>query len=114
MILISVWGMTCPTVEHRCSSVSSTRTNVETGEVSVWPNAIEICSIPMSSPTRFITSIGHGDPAMIPVRNELRSCPAKLGCPSSAMNIVGTPYRLVQRSSAHARSVASGSKESAG
>ena len=30
------------------------------------------------------------------------------------MNIVGTPYRLVQRSSAHARSVASGSNVSAG
>jgi hypothetical protein len=53
--------------------VSSTRTNVDTGEVSVWPNAIEICSIPISPFTFFITSTGHGEPAMIPVRSELRS-----------------------------------------
>jgi len=61
------------------------------GEVSVIPNAIPISSTPMSAETRFMTSIGHGDPAMIPVRSELRSNSAKRSCPSSAMNIVGTP-----------------------
>ena len=114
MILISACGITWPTVWQRCSSVSSTRTTVETGEVSVCPNAIEICSIPICELTLFITSTGHGAPAMIPVRSELRSCSEKPGSPSSAMNIVGTPYRLVHRSCAHARSVAPGSNVSAG
>ena len=41
--------------------------------------------------TRFMTSTGHGEPAMIPVRSELRSNSAKRGWSSSAMNIVGTP-----------------------
>ena len=114
MILISACGITWPTVWQRCSSVSPTRTTVATGEVSACPNAIEICSIPISEPTFVITSIGHGAPAMIPVRSELRSCPQKPGSPSSAMNIVGTPYRLVHRCCAHARSVAPGSNVSAG
>ncbi len=68
----------------------------------------------MRSITRFITSTGHGEPAMIPVRSELRSNSAKRGWSSSPMNIVGTPYSDVQRSSATARSVASGSKAGAG
>ena len=75
-ILISMCGITWPTVPQRCSSVSSSAVCVDTGEVSVIPNAIAISSIPMSLATRFITSIGQGEPAMIPVRSELRS---KLG-----------------------------------
>ena len=43
------------------------------------------------STTFFITSIGHGEPAMIPVRSELRSKDSKSSWPSMAMNIVGTP-----------------------
>ncbi len=45
----------------------------------------------MSFCTLFITSIGHGEPAMIPVRSEEKSNFEKSGCSSSAMNIVGTP-----------------------
>ncbi|OPY41088.1 MAG: hypothetical protein A4E41_01087 [Methanoregulaceae archaeon PtaU1.Bin066] len=48
--------------------------------------------------TSFITSIGQGDPAMIPVRSVFIEYFGKSGCESSAMNIVGTPCRAVQRS----------------
>ena len=41
--------------------------------------------------TCFITSTGHGEPAMMPVRSDDRSKLAKSGWLSSAMNIVGTP-----------------------
>ena len=43
-------------------------------------------------------SIGHGDPAMIPVRSDVRSKRANSGCCKAAMNMVGTPWRAVQRS----------------
>ncbi len=55
----------------------------------------------ISATTRFITSTGHGEPAMIPVRSVDRSKRAKSGRASSAMNIVGTPYSDVHRSSWH-------------
>ena len=45
----------------------------------------------MRSITRFMTSIGHGEPAMIPVRRLERSNVPNSGWLSSAMNIVGTP-----------------------
>jgi hypothetical protein len=45
----------------------------------------------ISSTQRFITSIGHGEPAMMPVRSELRSKRLNSGWPSWAMNMVGTP-----------------------
>ena len=61
-----------------------------------------------------MTSIGQGLPAMIPVRRLLRSNSAKRGCSSSAMNMVGTPCRAVQRSVATVCSTASGSKPSPG
>ena len=48
--------------------------------------------------TCFITSTGQGEPAMMPVRSDVRSNSPKRGCSSSAMNIVGTPYSDVQRS----------------
>ncbi len=70
--------------------------------------------MPISPTTRFITSTGHGEPAMIPVRSDDRSYDAKSGRPSSAMNIVGTPYSDVQRSSCTACSVAAGSNAGAG
>jgi hypothetical protein len=68
----------------------------------------------ISATTRFITSTGHGEPAMMPVRNDDRSCSAKSGRPSSAMNMVGTPYREVHFSRVTARSAAAGSKPCAG
>jgi len=40
---------------------------------------------------RFITSIGQGEPAMMPVRSVPRSKRLNSGWPSSAMNMVGTP-----------------------
>ena len=63
---------------------------------------------------RFITSIGHGEPAMMPVRSDFRSNFSKSGWSSSAMNMVGTPCSAVQRSSATVSSVTSGSKPSPG
>ncbi len=45
----------------------------------------------MSSTQRFITSTGHGEPAMIPVRREERSKESNSGWFCIAMNIVGTP-----------------------
>ena len=54
--------------------------------------------------------MGQGEPAMMPVRNEVRSNSRKRECSSSAMNMVGTPCTAVQRSSAMAWSVASASK----
>jgi hypothetical protein len=51
---------------------------------------------------------------MTPVRSVERSNVPKSGSDSSAMNIVGTPYREVARSSCTARSVASGSNAAAG
>jgi len=38
-----------------------------------------------------IVSMGHGEPAMIPVRSEVRSNSSNMGWASSAMNMVGTP-----------------------
>ena len=68
----------------------------------------------ISETTRRMVSIGHGEPAMIPVRRLERSNDANSGCSSWAMNIVGTPKSDVQRSSWTARSVAPGSKAASG
>ena len=68
----------------------------------------------ISATTRRIVSIGHGEPAMMPVLRLERSNSPNRSCSSSAMNIVGTPYRLVQRSDATAASVATGSNAGAG
>ena len=48
-------------------------------------------SMCIRSMTCFMTSIGHGEPAMIPVRSDDRSNSPKRGWLSSAMNMVGTP-----------------------
>ena len=45
----------------------------------------------ISATTRRMTSIGQGEPAMMPVRKEDRSNDLNSGWPSSAMNMVGTP-----------------------
>ena len=68
----------------------------------------------MRSMTCFITSTGHGEPAMIPVRSDDRSWVSKLESDSSAMNMVGTPYSDVHFSAATAASVAAGSNARAG
>jgi len=68
----------------------------------------------ISSTTRRMMLMGQGEPAMIPVRSELRSNSRKRACSSSAINMVGTPWMAAQRSSAMAWSVASASKYSAG
>jgi hypothetical protein len=61
------------------------------GEDSVWPYTMVISRQCMRSTTRRITSMGHGAPAITPVRSEVRSKRANSGCSSSAMNMVGTP-----------------------
>ncbi|SKU35741.1 Uncharacterised protein [Mycobacteroides abscessus subsp. abscessus] len=63
---------------------------------------------------RFITSTGHTEPAMIPVRNVERSWWAKPGSASMAMNMVGTPYTPTQRSRSMALRVRPGSNPGAG
>jgi acyl-CoA synthetase (AMP-forming)/AMP-acid ligase II len=52
----------------------------------------------MSRCTRFITSTGQGEPAMIPVRRVEKSNFSNRVCSITAMNIVGTPYSAVHRS----------------
>jgi hypothetical protein len=68
-----------------------------------------IRSMCMRSPTRFISSMGHGAPDITPLRSELRSNRPNSGCSSSATYIVGTPYNVVARSRSTASSVASAS-----
>ena len=68
----------------------------------------------ISSTHCFMTSTGHGEPAIIPVRSDDRSKVWKSGWASMAMNIVGTPSTLVHRSASIACSVASGSNDGAG
>jgi hypothetical protein len=60
-------------VETRRSRLSSTEDIVITGELSVCPYIMVISGQCISLTTRFITSIGHGAPAITPVRNELKS-----------------------------------------
>ena len=71
--------MTVPTVETRRSRSSLRRVIVDTGDVSVMPYMIVTSSMCISVTTRFITSTGHGAPAMIPVRSDDRSKSAKSG-----------------------------------
>ena len=68
----------------------------------------------ISLTTRFITSVGQGAPAMMPVRRWEKSKLAKSGWPRAATNIVGTPYRVVHFSAETAASVVPGSNASAG
>src|SRR5512145_2320754 len=58
----------------------------------------------MRSRTLRMTSIGHGEPAMMPVRRLERSKRSNSECSSSAMNMVGTPCKPVQRSASTVRS----------
>src|SRR5450759_1675324 len=68
----------------------------------------------ISETTRFMVSIGQGAPAMTPVRKEDRSNCEKLGTPSMATNMVGTPCSAVQRSDETAAKVETASKDSPG
>jgi len=45
----------------------------------------------MSRITCFMASTGQGDPAMMPVRKDVRSNMENMGWFNSAMNMVGTP-----------------------
>src|SRR6185503_15967112 len=73
IICTSTCGITVPTVETRRSRSSVRRVIVDTGEVSVMPYMIVTSDMFISTTTRFITSTGHGAPAMIPVRSDERS-----------------------------------------
>jgi len=68
----------------------------------------------MSFCTRFITSMGQGEPAMMSGAQTGESVLLKLACSSSAMNMVGTPYSEVQRSFSTVASTALASKPSPG
>ncbi len=64
------------------------------------------------SSTRFISSTGQSEPAIMPVRRLDISNISNMGWFSSAMNMVGTPYKAVQRSLWTEASTSSGSKRS--
>ena len=68
MILSSVWGNALPTVVTRRSTGSFVVVMVTPGAVSVWPYTITISLMCIRVLTSFITSIGQGEPAMMPVR----------------------------------------------
>ena len=87
-----------PTVCERCSIDASRGVIVMPGDDSVMPYAIVISGRCMSVITRRINGSGHNEPAITPVRSDVRSYFLKSGCSSSAMNMVGTPYSAVQRS----------------
>ena len=89
--MASTFGSTVPTVDTRRSRSSSRRVTNDTGDVSVMPYPMQISLACISLTTRFITSTGHGAPAIIPVRSEVRSNSANRGCSSIAIHIVGTP-----------------------
>jgi len=80
-----------------------------TGEPSVSPYAMVISEQCISLTTRRIVSVGHGAPAMMPVRKDDRSYAPKEGWFNSAMNMVGTPYSAVHFSLATAANARSGS-----
>ena len=61
-----------------------------------------------------MSALGHGAPAMIPVRMAERSNRSNSGWSSMAANIVGTPCTAAQRSSASASSVSPASNPSPG
>ena len=68
----------------------------------------------MRSTHAFITSTGHGEPAITPVRRLDRSKRSNSGWASSAMNIVGTPYSAVHASASTVSSTWVGSNASDG
>ncbi len=57
-------------------------------------------------------STGTGAAPMEPVRSERRSCRPNAGWPSTVMNMVGTPEKIVTRSASIRRIASSGSKTS--
>ncbi len=78
------------------------------------PYAIVISLMCILDMTSFITSTGHGAPAMIPRRRDETSYCLNSGWLSCAMNIVGTPYRTSHFSAWMALSVVPGSNDSPG
>ena len=75
---------------QRCSKVSLRQVWVIPGDDSVSPYTL-VMVIYIFSLTCFISSIGQSEPAMIPVRRQLRSNIENIGWFNSAINIVGTP-----------------------
>ncbi len=61
---------------------------------------------------RRMISTGTGAAPMEPVRSERRSCVPNAGWPSTVMNMVGTPEKIVTRSASMSRMASSGSKTS--
>ncbi len=114
MILSSVWGNALPTVVTRRSTGSFVVVMVTPGLVSVWPYTITISLMCIRVLTSFITSIGQGEPAMMPVRRDVRLYFAKFGWVSSAMNIVGTPWSAVHFSFSTVFKTSSASKAGPG
>jgi hypothetical protein len=90
-IFISVQGKALPMVDTRNSIGSSGADMVTTGALSVCPYPMVNSAQRISHITRFMTSTGHGAPAIIPVRRLDKSYDLKSGNPSSAMNMAGTP-----------------------
>ena len=113
-IFTSRCGWTRPMDDTRISRGSSIAVWKLTGDVSVMPYAMVISAMCISSMTRVMTSIGHGEPAMMPVRKVDRSYCLKSGWSRMAMNMVGTPCSPVQRSACTVSSTAFGSKPSPG
>ncbi len=107
----SVNSKSRPTVLQRTSNESSMREAVMPGEASVSPYTL-VTFINIFSSTRFISSTGQSEPAIMPVRRLDISNISNMGWFSSAMNMVGTPYKAVQRSLWTEASTSSGSKRS--
>lgn len=72
-ILTSTGGRTRPTVSTQRSNESSARVWKLTGEVSVMPQQIATSLMCILSITLRMTSMGHGEPAITPLRSEDRS-----------------------------------------
>ena len=98
MILHSTLANRLPTVSVRTSRGSSKLLMVHPGEASVCPNTEMICFMFITSAAFRISSGGQLAPAMIPVRTWEKSVDAKSGWFIIAMNMVGTPLKVVIRS----------------
>ena len=72
-------GKTLPTVVARSSGGSSVLLWVMPGEASVRPYTLVISWACIRDITCFMVSMGQGDPAMIPVRSEVRSNIGNMG-----------------------------------
>ena len=88
-------GNARPTVFTRLSILSEVVVIVQPGDASVCPKTMTISRIFILSMTFFITSMGQGEPAIMPVLRLEKSKLLNCACSSIAMNIVGTPCTAV-------------------